>query len=341
MIIKNNTPFIPMLFKGRDQKQSDFWVFVLRGSFRIVPNGRLRPTQEQHAIVAADEYDGEPNQSSLRRASDLVPLKPRADIHIHATAHAPNGQAHRRWRVSAKIGSLVKFLTVTGARYWRHSSLGGWALSEPEPCIEVPLRYELAFGGVWADGDTEQTCRKNPIGLGFVASGHVDSSLEIPAPQIEDPSDPVTSLGSTHVPQGVGPIPGSWQPRLMRAGTFDQRWIDERHPELPLDFDFAFYNSAHPDLIYPGILQGEEAVQLDGLIPGGGRLAFELPGYRFGLKYRYGDGGAALSPILLDTLSIDVPNAQAHLVWRHTFPTDREIDALEVEMAFPFEAADA
>jgi hypothetical protein len=51
-------------------------------------------------------------------------------------------------------------------------------------------------------------------------------------------------------------------PRLGYAGTYDERYRKERAPALPLDFSYAFYNGAHPDLQVEGYLRGDEEIEL-------------------------------------------------------------------------------
>jgi hypothetical protein len=196
----------------------------------------------------------------------------------------------------------------------------------------VPIRYEHAFGGAWETGWRERhVLLENPVGVGYVGSEAPD---EIPAPQIEDPDDPVVELGKTYRPEGLGPIPRSWQPRLGLAGTFDDAWRQTRWPALPLDFDFAHHSASHPDLRYPTFMKGDEELRLLGLTPEGSLSAY-LPGYRVGLLLRYEDGSMALAAAPLDTVMLDVPAARAHLTWRSTLPKGKAIRVIEPRMTLP------
>ena len=51
-------------------------------------------------------------------------------------------------------------------------------------------------------------------------------------------------------------------PRVSYAGTYDEQYQKERAPDPPLDFSYAFYNGAHPDLQVEGYLRGDEEVEL-------------------------------------------------------------------------------
>ena len=75
MRINNFTPFVPLLFKAEDHDGDEFTAFMLKGTFRIVRDAPMVPVVEQSPITVADEYYGAPFESSLRRESDLVPIK--------------------------------------------------------------------------------------------------------------------------------------------------------------------------------------------------------------------------------------------------------------------------
>ena len=339
MIFRNYTPFPPIIFESRDQKDRDFHVIAIRGTFNIIPDAPLRPAPDQHPIVESDLYFDEPNTSSLKMESDLAPYKPRSDIHINAIAHAPDGIPRTDWLVRATIGKLPpKVLQVTGSRYWRHHLLGGWKLSKPKPCVEVPIRYELAFGGICSrNGENPDVFDQNPVGVGYVGKNGlktVNKNEFIQAPQIQCPNDPITKLGQIYQPQGLGPMARSWMPRLGSAGTYDDNWGKKRWPNLPGNFDFAHYNSAHPDMIYSGLLKGDEEIMLEYLHPTP-LLRFTLPKYVMMILIRYQDGQMIPAPMILDTVLINVPENQAHLTWRVPFGKEKPIRVIEARMDHP------
>ncbi|MDI1430153.1 DUF2169 family type VI secretion system accessory protein [Polyangium sorediatum] len=334
MILRNYTPFPPLYFEARDVSGRDFGVLVLRGTFDMIPGAALRPNPKQRPIVEADVWHGEPNASSVHLESDLAPFKPRTDVMVNAVAHAPGGRPLPEWRARVEVGDIRKELRVTGPRSWVREG-GEWRLRDPEPVAEVPIRYEHAFGGIWKGSWGEQQIfEENPMGVGFVG-GEVPWGVdEVPAPQIESPEEPVVELGKPYRPEGFGPLARSWQPRLKRAGTFDAEWQRSRWPALPLDFEFSFYNASHPDLVAPGFLSGDEEVRLEGLSPEGAFSVF-LPGYKLAILLRYKDGSMAAAPVFLDTVHVDVPAGQAHLVWRAPIPKGKTIRVLEPRMTIP------
>ena len=119
---------------------------------------------------------------------------------------------------------LDKPLRFTGPRQFKHSLFGGWQLSEPQPTLSVPLRWEYAFGGSSVVRNPEhplqpdspeyllnEVCYSNPLGCGWIEKRQealgfkLDAPLrERPAPQIEAPDSPVLHLDRAKHPEGGG-----------------------------------------------------------------------------------------------------------------------------------------
>jgi hypothetical protein len=153
------------------------------------------------------------------------------------------------------------------------------SMTSPEPFEKIPLIYERAFGG-WdrshADPDKHTFESRNPVGTGF-RSKHGKWEDGIRLPNLEDPKNPTRNYGDAPPPAGFGFTSPDWQPRASFAGTYDNKWMNERMPLLPLDFDRRFFNAASPGLIAPGYLKGDEAVSIENASPSG-TISFNLPG---------------------------------------------------------------
>ena len=75
-------------------------------------------------------------------------------------------------------------------------------------------------------------------------------------------------------------------------------------------------------------------MELEGLSPEGS-VRFYLPGYKVGVLARYKDGSMGVAPAFLDTLVLDVPAGQGHLVWRAPMQKGNAIRVLEPRMTQP------
>jgi hypothetical protein len=125
-------------------------------------------------------------------------------------------------------------------------------------------------------------------------------------------------------PRAFGPIGRTWQPRLARAGTYDNDWLCERAPLPPADFSDRYYNAAPDDQQVEGYLRGDEEVRLTNLHPTHSYLTFFLPGLRLrAIVASAGSEDGDLSGmslrevnVNLDTLWVDADALQLALVWR-------------------------
>ena len=167
MLFRNFTPFKPLCFESRDEKQNDFGVVVLRGTFDIHKGKQLRISQAQEPILFKDEYYGDPQESSIQFDSCMAPFKPKTDVLVNANAYSPSWRSEKEWSVSFRFGNYKKQLTVTGKRQWSRK-MGMFELTRITPVDEVPLRYEHAYGGCYLDEyGVRQVWPQNPVGCGF------------------------------------------------------------------------------------------------------------------------------------------------------------------------------
>ncbi len=181
---------------------------------------------------------------------------------------------------------------------------------------------------------------RNPIGVGYAASWYlqVTRTKRWPAPRISYPSTPPTAAAFWRAargrnsqpamqPAGFGVVGRSWQPRIALAGTWDEAWANERHPGLPKDFDFGYWNGAPADqqITYPPV---DAVVALTHLTPEG-VMTFSLPGHRAFLACRWMDGTVEPEPMVIDTLIIESDAKRVTVVWRTVLPEDEDLRVLE------------
>ena len=244
MKLENHTPFPSLCFEHIDAQGRQFHVVVLRQTLQWDHAAKLRFATQQEALCLSDEFFGLPNQSSMRRESDLCPYKPKCDVIVHADAYAPRGHLASRVAVRVSLKPAVKanqdkatlidkVLIVTGAREFYQTSwrsmlgVGVWQLSEPQPFLRQPIRYEYAFGGQCRVNQDSAAAKRvpakqrltkeqlaqhpdagaapavvahthyacNPLGRGYLEKWYQQATgvKRIAAPQIEVPQHPFTA----------------------------------------------------------------------------------------------------------------------------------------------------
>jgi len=379
MEYRNLTPFPSLVYEAIDAQSQSFEVAVLRMTLSVEPNGTLKIADDQAPLVMVDELYGELNKSSVKQESDLAPYKPWCDVIVVGDALAPGGKWASRFesgiRISRKGNTIVhKRITVTGPRYWKKRWLGGWRLTKPDPIQSLPLRYEYAYGGecrVEANDSAVQRikakhlltpdqrkqhpegsekapvahtcCETNPIGMGYTDSWYLRAMKinKFPAPQIESPNDPIKKFRKPYDPQGLGVIGRAWESRSNLCGTMDDHFVRSDRA-LPEDFDFAYWNGAHPDLQTPW-LHGDETIDLinipisnfrsDRLDSHGNRITrLFLPGHHMCEVATMEDGKISSRDFHIDTLIIDAEKRVVSLVYRLRLLKQLRVKRLEATM---------
>ena len=271
----------------------------------------------QLPLQTEDLYWNEPNQSSLKLASDYHPAKVATDIVVQGFACAPENQRVRQLDVLVSVGSISKRARVFGRRQW-----GSGGISQPEPFERIALVYENAFGGRLMDGEEVKVENPhNPFGCGeFGDHGTPEGQI---LPNIEDPDALIKHPHDKPLPTGFAPIAPGWQPRVGYAGTYDEAWQQERAPYLPHDFDPRFFNVASPGLIYPGFLVGGEPIHIVNMHPQG-EIKTSLP--RVNLIARIDMGEQIEQPQFnIETVTIEPTQGQLSMVWKASYPCDKKM----------------
>jgi hypothetical protein len=324
--VENKTPFVPAMFVFPDQDGIDTLYVAVKATFTTA-DGAARVAEEQRPITFADEYFGEPGQSSVKYGGEAHLLKPATDVVVVGTAHAPGGKPAPSFGLSLSVGRLRKVLRVFGDRVWKRG-LFTTSPSSPEPTATVPLVWERAYGGRQDLGGGRFACEpRNPVGRGFLGKRSARDLAGTPVPNVEDPSRPLRSARDRPPPAGVGFVAPSWQPRLAFAGTYDEAWQESRAPYLPEDFDPRFFQMAPPDQIYPGFLKGGELVELVNLSPRGVDR-FALPGCALEAEVHVA-GAVERPPLSMETVLLEPDEGRFTLLWRGAVPCDKRV--LKVE----------
>jgi hypothetical protein len=321
---RNETPFqgTIMLFPNADAV--DTLYTVVKGTFgveRTRDGAFLTLADQQLPVTVAPEYHGEPGKSSVKVPSDVSLEKPGTDVVVIGHAHTWNDAPVTWMDVAVRVGPVGAYARVFGDRFWERSGVG-FSMTPPAPFIAVPLVWERSFGGRDRTDRGPAEEPRNPVGTGFRVPEGLEPVEGMALPNVEDPTTPITSWNQRAAPAGFGPIDAYWEPRRSFAGTYDERWENERAPYLPLDFDPRFLQLAPPPLVAPGHLQGGEWVDLRGLTPAG-VLQFQLPAVPLRISYRLDDTNQE-RPAVLDTVILEPDHDRVVLVWRAALVVDKK-----------------
>jgi hypothetical protein len=278
---------------------------------------------------------------------------------------------------------INKHLFIHGPRQfvYRH---GAWQLDPASTITQLPVLYEYAAGGgcmVLPDSEIAhrvpaserlpepdpetgaiawQVAQTNPVGMGFCPHWYWQATQlnSVAAPQIEYAQRPITLADFERCmqgnpmppPAGFGAIGRAWLPRRKLVGQVEQKnqWQPDDVPQLPKDFDFAYWNAAPQDQQCRH-LTGGEALRLVNLCPpdhpasvrdqnGNQIIDIELPPHSLALLVALeGDQGEQLriETLVIDTVLINMqPEGQSpatiELTWRIALPVDTDITRLRL-----------
>ncbi len=252
-----------------------------------------------------------------------------------------------------------KAICVCGPRIFQRGLVGWvLSEPRPAESVELSWEHAFGGSSLVANPAAEspenplppllnEVCFSNPVGRGWMdtrypstyelASGR--SLAVLPAPQIEEFNRPTQRLvvvrhpaGELDVrkmaeiaahygsrPVGMGAVGRSWSSRAPLAGTYDQKWLEQRHPYLPTDFDMRYWNCAPEDqqVDFP---TGDFRLEMTNLLPDavdhGGHVAVQMPGHRAFLLVAFASGGALPMPMVIDTIEVHGDEMRVDVVWR-------------------------
>lgn len=214
MQFRNLSPFDALCFSALDPNDREYHVVVLRVCYRLRPRWPATRTgwfdaclmeDDSPPLVLGDRYSGKEGLSSLICESDLAPYRPRCDVIVTGSSHAPLGQPTTSWTAGLRLSCpkqrprrenethvekpsashtdqdrlmlLDKQLVVHGPRQFRRTGRDRWESQRALPANAVPLSYERAFGGASLVKDRDhddngppllnEVCYQNPLGCGW------------------------------------------------------------------------------------------------------------------------------------------------------------------------------
>jgi hypothetical protein len=337
---------VMQIVPGRDDRGDHIFAVLVKRTYRIIAGGVAQRAEEDQPFRLIDEYydNGDPEWSTVQHESEMAPFKPVTDVVVVGKAYAAGGVATEQTRVSVQVGERQKTLVVTGDRHCHYRERQSPVVSEPAPFSEMEIRYDRAYGG--RDEKSMATVPfiypRNFMGTGVVLRNVRESVDGLALPNIEDPGDLLTPerlvIGEPErwhlqpLPQGFGWRQRAWYPRSALLGSYPPFLdpgvvtMEERMGLLPKDhvalakqsrlkpMEAEFASGASLGLSF-GSLAGDEAIVLQGLIPGGGVLKFSLPGDSPVMALDIGSGLQPLTAVL-HTVSIRPDDEQLDLIWR-------------------------
>jgi hypothetical protein len=355
--IVNITPFPAVLLTGSNGQDAS--TFLAKATFELsaaatggVAHGPcayaqgyadVRVAKQQVPLVGGDLHPDDSESSAVHYESDFAPFKPRADVLCVGKAYAPRGVTTTESFVAFSVGRVNKTIRVVGHRRWI-PILGPLLAvrSKPEPFASIPISFDHAFGGKNAGKPKGfRFYPLNVVGRGYSRWGWGLKNLALP--NLEDPRHPIRFWWQRPKPMSFGPVGRTWRPRVGLAGTYDKKWLKERAPALPEDFNEAYYNCAPDDQQIEGYLRGDEEVRVQNMHPEHRDLRFRLPGIRVRALLDRVVGGICRFeeiPMNLDTLWVDMDALQFVLVWRgRVAPTSADSTATVLLVDEPLSAA--
>ncbi|OJH41954.1 DUF2169 family type VI secretion system accessory protein [Cystobacter ferrugineus] len=334
-ISENTTRLHAGLTVATDAQAREHCVVAIKGTFVMDARGEPQLAEVQRPLTYTDEHNGTPETTSLRQENDFAWTKPMVDILVQGHAVAPHGRETETMLVRVEMSGWQKDIRITGDRYWDKGMIG-LKPTPPKPFVRMPLRYELAFGGVdTSHRDTKHHGAelRNPVGKGFRQNPRAADAVGTPLPNLEHPRHFLEKWDGRTVPMGFGPVGRSWQPRIAHAGTYDERWLAEDYPFLPRDFNPRYFQCAPEDQQLPQV-RGGEVLRCLGLAESG-NWTVTLPRMQVPVAFHFRDAKAS-AEARMDTVLLDADARVVVVTWRASMPLGKKLSQLrEVHVGLP------
>ncbi|MBV8879966.1 MAG: DUF2169 domain-containing protein, partial [Planctomycetaceae bacterium] len=333
MDLLNETPLQPgwliLPLPGRSYGAA----FAVKGTYQLQPDSPAIPAETPEALEGdVPEAEG---SAALRYTRDLTAPKPAVDLLFAGEAYAPGAKPTDMMPVTVQVGTWAKTLAVLGDRRKTKGLLLS-KISDPLPFTRMPLTWSRAWGGV------EST--QNPAGRGLDVEIDEKGAVFTRLPNIVRLGEAGLDPGALKEPAGFGPVSPAWEARdaIARRAHYGAKWLKERWPAPPEDFDPDFFQAAPADQrLASGNLRGDEAITFHNLHPARARYRSALPGLRPRLFIEEQDPSHKEAPVLfrevplrIDTLWADPSADKLILIWRGFSPVRsmklREISAILV-----------
>ena len=299
--------------------------FVVKRSYSILPGQMLQRRPRATPLVMADAWfeDGGALRSSLRHPSDLVPPKAGCEVVVEGHCHPPGGESVDVLCALQITDAPPKQVRVLGDRAaWLPAGEARARYSAPRTFGAIPLRWELAYGGV--DHTTgAKPFPANPLGRGFWLAGGVPEAPPEWEGSAPAPAAPVGRFCA--LPNLVQPSAWPGPDDLL----VDAASVDAAPAPVGFGWRSRHWAGVQAPLLAPADqvtrpLQGGDRIELTHMHPRHPRLAFQVPLDRPRVCWNAGWGKETVK-LQLDTVFIQPDRDAVDLVWRGTLavPEDR------------------
>ncbi len=253
-----------ILYKTYENGNRSYFVVTVFSFFPFTPAGQL--------LSEIDMWKFAAKELGKEAILDFGMPKPRGEVVLTGKYYSTNNQPVSGGKVRIKLAGIDKTLYVFGDRYWKRGAGEFIKTTDPEPMTVMDISYENAFGG--------PQFPLNPLGKGMEPISIGNGKDLVPLPNVEDPNGLITSPKERPEPAGFAPLDMTWPQRASKAGTFDEKWLNERFPGLAEDLDWTYYNTAPADQRLDGFFKGDELFEIEGMHSQESLLTGKLPGIR-------------------------------------------------------------
>ncbi|WP_260260656.1 DUF2169 family type VI secretion system accessory protein [Vibrio intestinalis] len=300
-------PHPELSLKGRfqrDENGDEVWVVVAKRSWQF--DGVAWQPLSDSEIFDDPQYEGDEGWSAMKVDHEFAYCKSNTDVLVYGKARSYAKKPVTQLECRVLIDEhLDKTLVVKGERAWVEHG-GSITLSNPIPFIEKEIDYTCAIGGDM----------RNRIGGGVADTNK--ELLEQKVPSVFYLKEDWSSTAKNVRVAGFGPLPPFFQSRQVLAGTFDEEWVENRKPMLPVDFDLGFYQSAPLDQQCKGYLIGGERLVMSGFCHDD-TISFRIPHDRYRAIATFNNEVSHVD-MAIYTLFVDTENKIISISYNASFP---------------------
>jgi hypothetical protein len=296
-------------------------VVAVKVTFDLPPDGgEPMVAKEQAPLTKGDEFTGAPGMSATHYESDYAHRKPFCDVLVNGSAYALHADPVKKVTVGLYLGPIEKRFQVVGDRVW--DKILFWTTPTPvEPFTKLPISYDRAYGGTdksEKNPEKVKTYVHNPVGVGYYPLTCSKKLVGKPLPNTCEIGRIATNRKGKYRPMSFSATSRNFKSRLPFVGTYDKKWLEERVPYFPDDFDYRYFQCAPPDQQMPHPKGGEQ-IGLENLTPDGLRR-FRLPTMPMPILFIPHRGEVQQRDAVIDTVLIEPDKNRFMLTWRTSLP---------------------